>query len=67
MRYRRIDPAITLIGGATLRAAAFAPDGCEQQRGPYPEKWNDTSAEKRLFICESQGGRYIAGCSTART
>jgi hypothetical protein len=59
MRYRRIVLAIALVVGTTLRAAAFAPDGCEQQRKQYPEKWNDTSAEKKLFICESQGGRYV--------
>jgi hypothetical protein len=58
MRYRRIVLAIALVVGATVQAAAFAPDGCEQQRKQYPEKWNDTSAEKKLFICESQRGRY---------
>jgi hypothetical protein len=59
MGYRRIVLAIALVIGAIVRAAAFAPDGCEQQRKQYPEKWNDTSTEKKLFICESQGGRYI--------
>jgi hypothetical protein len=58
MKYRRIVLAIALVVGATTGAAAFAPDGCEQQRKQYPEKWNDTSAEKKLFICESQRGRY---------
>jgi hypothetical protein len=58
MRYRRIALAIALVVGATTAAAAFAPDGCEQQRKQYPEKWNDTSTERKLFICESQRGRY---------
>jgi hypothetical protein len=59
MKYRRIALAITLVVGTTLRAAAFAPDGCERQRRQYPENWNDTSSERKLFICESQGGRYV--------
>jgi hypothetical protein len=46
--------------GATTGAAAFAPDGCEQQRKQFPENWNDTSAEKKRFIRESQRGRYYA-------
>jgi hypothetical protein len=58
MRYRRIVLAIALVVGAAVQAAAFAPDGCEQQRKQYPDKWDDTSAEKKLFICESQRGRY---------
>lgn len=58
MRYRRLCLAMALIVGATARAVAFAPDGCEQQRKQYPADWNDTSAEKKLLICESQGGRY---------
>jgi hypothetical protein len=58
MKYRRIVLAIALVVGATVQAAAFAPDGCEQQRKQYPDKWNDTSTEKKLFICESQRGRY---------
>src|SRR5690348_9460930 len=59
MRYGLIFLAIALVLGAATRAGAFAPDGCEQQRKQYPADWNDTSAEKKLFICESQGGRYI--------
>jgi len=59
MRYRRIVLAIALVAGATTGAAAFAPDGCEQQRKQYPEKWDDTSTERKLFICESQRGRYF--------
>jgi len=59
MDFRRIVLAITLLVAATLQAAAFAPDGCERQRKQYPENWNDTSAEKKLFICESQRGRYF--------
>jgi hypothetical protein len=58
MRYRHIVLAIALLAAATAQAAAFAPDGCERQRKQYPEKWNDTSTEKKLFICESQRGRY---------
>jgi hypothetical protein len=59
MKFRRIALAIALLVGATAQAAAFAADGCEQQRKQYPEKWNDTSAEKKLLTCESQAGRYI--------
>src|SRR5260221_4767920 len=59
MRYRRIALAIALVVGATVQATAFAPDGCERQRKQYPENWNDTSTEKKLFICESQRGRYF--------
>jgi hypothetical protein len=59
MRYRRTVLAIALVAGATTGAAAFAPDGCEQQRKQYPEKWDDTSTERKLFICESQRGRYF--------
>src|ERR1700745_4018509 len=58
MRCGRLFLAMALIVGATARSVAFAPDGCEQQRKQYPADWNDTSAEKKLFICESQGGRY---------
>ena len=67
MRCRRIVLAIALLAGATSQAAAFAPDGCEQQRKQYPDKWNDTSAEKKLFICESQQGRYIVKVGTIDT
>jgi len=49
---------MVMLAGATVQAAAFAPDGCERQRKQYPEKWDDTSTEKKLFICESQRGRY---------
>lgn len=58
MRYRRAFLAIVLAVAATTRAGAFAADGCEQQRKQYPANWNDTSAEKILFICESQGGHF---------
>jgi hypothetical protein len=63
MRYRRLFLAMALIEmalivGATAPGVAFAPDGCEQQRKQYPPDWNNTSAERKLFICESQGGRY---------
>jgi hypothetical protein len=59
MKYRRLFLAIMLVVGAATRAAAFEADGCEKQRKQYPADWNDTSAEKRLFICESQAGRYL--------
>jgi hypothetical protein len=59
MRYRAGFLAIALMVVATARASAFAPDGCEQQRKQYPANWNDTSAEKKLFICESQAGHYF--------
>jgi len=39
-------------------AAAFAPDGCEQQRAQYPAKWNDTAREKSLFVCTARGSAY---------
>ena len=58
MRYRRAFLAIVLAVAATTRAGDFAADGCEQQRKQYPANWNDTSAEKILFICESQGGHF---------
>jgi len=58
MKYRAGFLAIALMVVATAQAAAFAPDGCEQQRKQYPANWNDTSTEKKLFICESQGGHY---------
>lgn len=44
---------------ATAQARAFEADGCEKQRKQYPAKWNDTSAEKTLFACESQQGRFF--------
>jgi len=59
MNYWRLSLAIALLVGATAQAAAFEADGCEKQRQQYPAEWNNTSAEKRLFICESQAGRYI--------
>jgi hypothetical protein len=59
MRYRQLSLVIILVFGAAARAAAFAPDGCEQQRKQYPAEWNNTSTEKKLFICESQAGRYL--------
>ncbi len=54
MRHSRAFLGIALVVGATVRAGAFAADGCEQQRKQYPANWNDTSAERTLFICESQ-------------
>src|ERR1043165_6677930 len=59
MRFRRVFLTIILVVGAAAGAAAFEADGCEQQRKQYPAEWNNTSAEKRLFICESQRGRYL--------
>jgi len=58
MRYRRAFLAIALVVGATVRAGAFAADGCEQQRKQYPANWDDTSSEKPLFTCESQRDRF---------
>jgi hypothetical protein len=42
-----------LTAGAVVPAASFAPNGCEQQRKQYPDKWNDTTSEKPLFTCYS--------------
>jgi hypothetical protein len=58
MNYRRLFLAILLVIGAATPAAAFEADGCEKQREQYPANWNDTSTEKRLFICESQADRH---------
>jgi hypothetical protein len=55
---RRALLAIALAVAATAQAHGFAPDGCEQQRKQYPANWNDTSAEKPLFTCESQQARF---------
>lgn len=55
---RKVLAAILLVGAIT-RAAAFAPDGCEQQRSQYPVNWNDTSHEKPLFDCYApQAGAF---------
>jgi hypothetical protein len=59
MNYWRLFLAILLIVGAATRASAFSADGCEQQRKQYPAEWNNTSTEKRLFVCESQADRYL--------
>jgi hypothetical protein len=58
MRRRQLLLAIALVVAATAQARAFAPDGCEQQRKQYPANWDDTSAEKALFTCESQQARF---------
>jgi len=58
MRDRRAFLAVALVVAATAPARAFSADGCEQQRKQYPANWNDTSAEKTLFTCESQQGRF---------
>jgi hypothetical protein len=58
MGTKRISLIIALFVGAAVRAGAFPLDGCEQQRKQYPVNWNDTSAEKTLFICESQQGHF---------
>jgi hypothetical protein len=50
--YRTLLASAPIIAAATS-AAAFAPDGCEQQRAQYPANWSDTSREKPLFICTS--------------
>jgi hypothetical protein len=59
MNYRQLFLAFALLVGARAEAAAFAADGCEQQRQQYPAEWNNTSAEKTLFICESQADRHL--------
>ena len=59
MKYWQLLLAIALVVAAATRAAAFEADGCEKQRKQFPADWNDTSAEKRLFVCESQAGRYL--------
>ena len=58
MRRGQAFLAIALVVGATVRAGAFPADGCEQQRKQYPANWNETSAEKTPFICESQQGHF---------
>ncbi len=58
MRNGRAFLAVALVVAATAPARAFSADGCEQQRKQYPANWNDTSAEKTLFTCESQQGRF---------
>jgi len=45
-----------LVVAAITPAAAFAPDGCEQQRAQYPANWNDTAHERLLFTCSSHYG-----------
>jgi hypothetical protein len=47
-----------LLISAAAPARAFEADGCEKQRKQYPAKWDDTSAEKTLFTCESQRARF---------
>jgi hypothetical protein len=54
MRFQRTTLAIALLIGTGNLAAAFAPDGCEQQRALYPTNWNDTATEKALFTCQSR-------------
>jgi hypothetical protein len=65
MRYKRAFLTIALCVGATAPASAFPADGCEQQRQQYPVNWNDTSAEKTLFICESQRGHFCVKIGAA--
>lgn len=59
MRRRQTFLVVALLVAAATPVHAFAPDGCEQQRKQYPANWNDTSAEKPLFTCESQQARFI--------
>jgi hypothetical protein len=59
MSNRRAFLAIALLAAATTQAHGFAADGCEQQRKQYPAHWDDTSAEKALFTCESQQARFF--------
>ena len=65
MRNGRAFLVIALVVGATARVGAFPADGCEQQRKQYPANWNDTSAEKTLFICESQRGHFYVKVGAA--
>lgn len=58
MKDRRAFLIVALLVAAAAPAHAFAPDGCEQQRKQYPANWDDTSAEKALFTCESQQARF---------
>jgi len=58
MSNRRAYLALALLVAATAQAHGFAADGCEQQRKQYPANWDDTSAEKALFTCESQQARF---------
>ena len=71
MKFQRSLLASALIAGAIGPAAAFAPDGCEQQRAQYPTNWNDTSHEKPLFTCSSHYndpyGVKIGDASAGRT
>ena len=53
MKFHRFFMAGALIASAIGSAAAFAPDGCEQQRAQYPTNWNDTARKKPLFTCSS--------------
>jgi len=55
---------IALMVSAAPPARAFEADGCEKQRKQYPANWNDTSAEKTLFACESQQGRFFVKIGT---
>jgi hypothetical protein len=58
MTFARTLLTFALVAWAASPAAAFAPDGCEQQRAQYPANWNDTAREKPQFTCESQRGRF---------
>src|SRR5262249_33545133 len=44
-------------------AHAVAADACEQQRGNFPEKWEDTAHEAPLLSCQ---GHYINFSLTLR-
>ena len=53
MTLRFIGLFIALLLATMHSAFAIRPDECEQQRALYPERWNDVSREKPLFICTS--------------
>jgi hypothetical protein len=53
MRFEHAFLVALLTIGTVVPAAGFAPNGCEQQRKQYPDKWNDTASEKPLFTCHS--------------
>ena len=63
MRYRHIVLAIALLAGATVPRRHSRPTVASHSAS-YPENWNDTWAEKKLYICESQRGRYYVKIGT---
>jgi hypothetical protein len=53
MTLRFIGLFVALLLATMHSAFAIRPDECEQQRALYPERWNDVSRDKPLFICTS--------------